>query len=701
MSDPVRLIAAPEPRPIALPSISGIRPRLLYGCTIFLSAFLLFQVQPVIAKKILPWFGGSAAVWSTCLVFFQILLLLGYLYAYWLFRYFGPKKQALLHLILLGASVLLLPIIPDATWKPHGGEEPTIRILGLLAATIGLPYFLLSTTGPLLQAWYARSFAGAAPYRFFALSNVGSVLALLSYPMIVEPILTTRHQAVSWSLAYAAFVLLCGALALRLWREDSPGGAEILAIDRLRPRWRQYLLWIALAACPSALLLAVTNHLCQDVASIPFLWVLPLALYLLSFVVCFGGMNWYRRNPELLAVALGSMTYALSNDYDDTTLKIIVFSGGLFICCMFCHGELARLKPDPRFLTSFYLMCALGGATGGAFVALLAPHVFRGYFELPLGIAACAVLFLVVIRDHSSRTLHGIRWRVTWLVLLGLTLVLIAYLSVKSHELKSESRVMARNFYGVLRIIDLGEGEGESSMRKLMHGGIIHGKQYLSPKRRRQATTYYGPESGVGLALLDRDEGIPQRVGVIGLGAGTLASYGRPGDYYRFYEINPLVVKLANSEFSFLKDSEARIEVTLGDARVSLEREPAQNFDVLAVDAFSSDSIPVHLLTREAFDLYFRHLKPRGILAVHVSNRYLNLSPVVQREAENLRKETLLVDSNEDEDNSIFEATWVLLANRREIFEKPAFKNAGSTPEDKSSVRLWTDDFSNLLTIVK
>ena len=671
---------------------------LLYALTIFSSAFLLFQVQPIIARMILPWFGGSAAVWATCMLFFQVVLLLGYLYAHWSIRYLRPKQQAILHVVLLGLSILLLPVTPNPSWKPSGGEDPVLQIVGLLAIAVGLPYFLLSTTGPLVQAWYARAYRVAFPYRLFALSNFGSMLALLSYPVLVEPRVAAHHQSQGWSAAFGFFAVLCAAAALHSARKPEPApavwGGEAGEAEAQAPAWSLQLLWMALAACASTLLLAVTNHVCQNVAAIPFLWILPLAIYLLSFILCFDSEIWYRRKlfAGLLAVALGGMCYALTEWQGSETVKIVIplFSAGLFICCMFCHGELARLKPHSRYLTSFYLMVSLGGALGGLFVGWLAPHLFHGYFELPVGILACTLLAVVVFRDLS-------KWMsMAWA---ALAITVLVFLSLKERDTAAGARLLVRNFYGGLRVTDSGDLQKGDAMRTLVHGTITHGLQLLTPELRRLPTTYYGKQSGVGLAIENcRHSG--ERVGVIGLGVGTLASYGRPGDYYRFYEINPLVIQVARREFSYLRDCPAQVEVVLGDARLSLEREADQNFDVLAVDAFSSDSIPVHLLTREAFQLYFGHLKPEGVLAVHISNNHLDLAPVVQSLASALHKEALLFDTDDDE-QEVYGATWVLLAGPGEVLRKPAFQQAGSPLEPRAGLRLWTDDYSNLFQILK
>lgn len=707
--------AMPPSGGFAAPQRSPDRLVLLYGVTVFLSAFLLFQVEPIIAKIILPWFGGSAAVWTVCLLFFQLELLLGYLYAHGIVRYLRRAAQARTHALLLGLSLFVLPILPSDTWKSTGGaHDPSLRILLLLLAAVGLPYFLLSATSPLLQAWYARDHSGVAPYRLFSLSNAGSMLALISYPVMVEPVFSTRHQATGWSAVYAGVALLCATLALRRRSEMIAGGttkappgfrAGPQAGRRARPAWTLQTLWVALAACASALLLAITNHLSQNVAAVPFLWVLPLSVYLLSFVLCFEGRGWYRRNMflKLCGVALGSMAYALSPDFANSSLYLLIplYTAGLFVCCMVCHGEMERLKPHPDHLTSFYLAVALGGAVGGLFVGLVAPRIFDGYFELPFAIAACGVLVLIAIRRDSSGTFYESRWKPVWLMLIGLWGALAVDLAQQVRAQTADARVMVRNFYGSLRVTDSDELEPADEKRKLMNGTIEHGSQFVEAQRRRLPTTYYGPESGVGIALHEAGIRGSIHVGVIGLGVGTLAAYGRRGDDYTFYEINPLVTRLAETQFTFLKDSAASIDVVPGDARLSLERDRPQNFDVLAVDAFTSDSIPVHLLTREAFALYFHHLKPGGILAVHVSNRYLDLRPVVLAEAESIRKLTAVVESKRNEDKGTFRATWVLATDNREFLEGREVKMALGPFEARGKPQVWTDDYSNLLRILK
>ncbi|MBW3623197.1 MAG: fused MFS/spermidine synthase [Armatimonadetes bacterium] len=674
----------------------------MWATTIFLSAFLLFQVQPILAKAILPWFGGSAAVWTTCILFFQSFLLLGYLYAHGSFRYLRPKTQSVLHLSLLGLSLAFLPVLPRDTLKPTGSEDPTLRILLLLAVTVGLPYFLLSTTGPLLQAWYAARRTAASPkesfpYRLYALSNAGSMLALLTYPILAEPLLTTRQQSLFWSVGYGFFTLLCGLLAFRSRHDLREGGApgdrfaEPLKDDR--PSWKLHLVWVAYAACSSALLLAVTNHLSHNVASIPFLWILPLSLYLLSFIVCFSGAGWRWSRLTLLLppAALGGMAFLLSEEFTYAPPRDILlpFTLGFFVLCILCHGEIARLKPPPRHLTSFYLMISLGGALGGLFVAVLAPLLFVGYIELPLALAGCALLAWLTLYRYPKKS-----WRApAEFVKAGAVLVLLAYLFTVSQGTTDGYRWSARNFYGMMRVKDEGNLADESAVRKFYSGSILHGRQYLHPKHRREPLTYYTAETGIGRLFRAWEGRGPKRVGVIGLGAGSLASYGRPGDVFRMYEINPLVIRMAWEQFTFLRDTPAKVEVVPGDARLALEREPNQRFDVLVMDAFFSDAVPVHLLTREAFEQYFRHLKKDGVLAVNISNKYLDLRPVIERAADAMGKEARLVTEAGP--------SWALLTERGELFRHPAFAGVTETLEWREGFRIWTDDYSNLFQILK
>jgi len=673
----------------------------LYAATIFLSAFLLFQVQPLIAKVILPWFGGSAAVWSAALLFFQVVLLGGYAYAHSAIRYLTGRAQMVVHVVLLAGSCALLPILPSPAWKPSGAGDPTWRILALLAATIGLPYFLLSATSPLLQAWFVRRSGSAMPYRLFALSNFGSLLGLLSFPFLVEPQLTSRQQAYTWSGAYVLFALLCASAA---WvsRRDSAAASPAEAAGAApveRPTVGQLLLWVALAACASTLLVAVTSHLTQNVAPIPLLWVVPLALYLATFILAFESDRAYRRwiFPPLLAPMLGLMAYLMYEDSGNAPIKWIIpaFAVGLFICCMVCHGELARRKPAARYLTLFYLMVSLGGALGGLFVALVAPRVFHSYLELPVGLVACAVLAAIVLWNVEIPNLGA---RVLRVALVGVAGVLAVSLAWQEYLNAEGHRLMARNFYGVLRVLD----NADAAERVLFHGTIKHGSQFLDAARRYRPTTYYGPNSGIGRALRALQAQGPIRVGIVGLGAGVLSTYGRAGDVYRIYEINPLVEQIAQTEFTLYAHSPADKRILLGDGRLVLERQESQQFDLLIADAFSGDAPPVHLLTREALALYFRHLTPDGVLVLNITNRYLDLVPVTARGAQNFGKQAMVVDDPGDAANHLSPSTFVLLTSDPALFKSPSFATADITQAAAPPrFRTWTDAYSNAFQLLK
>jgi len=687
----------------------------LFAATIFLGSFLLFQVELIIAKIILPWFGGTAAVWTTCLLFFQIMLLLGYLYAHGLAQYFRPKSQFLIHLVLLGAAALLLPILPGASWKPSGAEEPLLRILILLTAVVGLPFFLLSSTSPLLSIWFARAFPGSSPYRLYALSNLGSMLGLLSYPTLVEPYLPIRAQAHGWSGAFLAFSAMCvlaskkGTFAPLRDLPTLPGPAVGQEATPFPPPGAgQWFFWIALPACGSVLLLGVTNHITQNVAAIPFLWVLPLSLYLISFTLAFWGPTLYPRvfYMPLLAVSILGMEVLFTAPFIVAPLMILlpVFCIGLFAGCMVCHGELARMAPDPRYLTLYYLAIAAGGALGGIFVGVAAPLFFRTTYELPLGIAACAILALgsSVRNPGGNSREQGRRLQRALLILAsGISIAVAGYLIFMIFQPPKGLRLLDRNFFGVLKVADTGTPGDRNSRRILSHGSINHGAQFLQPDRRREPITYFHPDSGVGLAIRSRGFSNPLRVGIIGLGAGIIAANGRTGDVYRFYEINPLMVKIAKTEFTYLRDSRAEVEVILGDARLSLEREPQQNYDVLIVDAFSGDAIPIHLLTREALQQYLRHIKKDGILALHISNRYIDLKPVIQRLAEKVGMEAIAVNTAGNPEIGAEAAEWILLSAARETLEKPPLRGAGKALHRTLDVRMWTDDYSSLFGLLK
>jgi SAM-dependent methyltransferase len=679
---------------------------IIYALTIFVSAFLLFLIQPVIAKQILPWFGGSAAVWTTCLVFFQCALLAGYFYSDWTTRKLSVTQQAWLHIGLTLVALALLPIVPDTAWKPQGDEQPSLRILLLLTATIGLPYFLLATTSPLVQAWFARAYPGASPYRLFALSNFASMLALIGYPFFIEPWIATRQQAVGWSAGFGLFALLIAASAwfgLRTARAEAraqAGGAASGAPPP--PAWSEKALWVSFSALGSILLLAVSNHLTQNISSIPLLWIVPLVLYLITFILCFdakeGRTGWYQRALflPLLAIAVLAMSWTLADKDMHFRLywQIGLFLAGLFIACMVCHGELVAHKPHPAHLTQFYLMVSVGGAMGALLVGVIAPLTLPAYFELEIGIVLVAGLVTLSLwrRMHWAFVVLGA-------LITGASIGGAVYTIAQFRE---DVVVMTRNFYGTLRVKEYNPPDVEYRKRSLVHGAILHGDQYMDPPYNRSATTYYKAASGIGRILLLKEKqrpDVPRRIGVIGLGTGTIATYGNKGDVMRFYDINPAVVTIAKRDFTYLKDSEASIEISLGDARLNLEREPPQNFDVLAVDAFSSDSIPVHLITLEAVAIYEKHLKPDGVIAFHVSNRFLDLKPVVQQIADKRGLHVAWVRDTYDDGSTT--SDWVLLSRANGQFLKPEILDASYIIAPQPGWRLWTDDFNNLVQVMK
>jgi hypothetical protein len=714
-----------------------------YAIAVSLSAFLLFQIQPLIAKHILPWFGGSPAVWTTCLLFFQVLLLGGYAYAFWISGWRNTRRQCMLHIILLVAFLFLLPVIPNEIWKPEGNEYPVWRIVGLLTVTVGGPYFVLSTTGPLLQAWFKIRYPDRSPYRLYALSNAGSLLGLVTYPFLFEPFLTRKAQAFSWSGSYVAFVLACGWCAWYLLRsgqnvstvahssaatdrhfaqdksQDNPGtgptdynglqrGNE--AQDTGRPCTASIVSWLLMSAVGSALLLSTTNQMCQNVASVPFLWVLPLSLYLTTFIIAFEGRDLYRRMwclPLLaFSLILTSVILYLGTDVP-MLLQIVIYTIALFAGCMTCHGELARFKPDPKYLTLFYLSVAGGGALGGIFVAVASPFMFSGYWEYHISIGAVGALVLLVLYfDHESDLHHGKRISV-WLLIAVLYSGLVTALVYASKFEQHDTLVSARSFYGVLNIYEW-EDEEKGLYREMYHGSIIHGTQYEKDPWRNMPTTYYGKGTGVWMAVeqhpsrLDKN---PLRIGVIGLGTGTIASLGRQGDTILFYEINPDVIRLSEEWFSYRQDSHAQIEIVLGDARIQLERELAsgqgQKFDILVADAFSSDAIPVHLLTVECAATYRSHLKDNGILAIHISNEYIDLLPVAIGMAEHIGWEAVIVESSEDQDKLVWESTWVLITQNKDFLNSEDIRKAWMKEKDNSPAPLlWTDEYASLLHVL-
>ena len=685
------------------------------AATTLISAFLLFQVQPLICKAILPWFGGSPAVWSTGVLFFQTLLFCGYAYAHFSEHLLGPRAQAALHLGLIAAALASLPILPGSGWKPLDGSDPTWRILGLLAFTVGMPYFILSSTGPLVQAWFARAYPAASPYRLYALSNVGSLAALISYPFLFEPIYGVGQQAHLWSGAFLLFAASCGLAVAWNYRHRRPrampapvagpveGGAP--PQSPVTGPFRR-ILWLALPALASLMLLAATNHVCQDVAAIPFLWIVPLGLYLLSFILCFDRPRWYRRGPFAAAAALAVLAVAGIGEVQDLfdqyghpftfVHELILYFSALFLLCMVCHGELVRMRPGPRHLTEFYLMVSAGGALGGVFVSLISPQIFSTYLEWVIGLVVSYVLAVSVLIG----AVIGRGRRRLWPALAGAMAAVAGLVGIVKWQSDEDTPVaITRNFYGVVSVWEVHRDDPERHRFSMLHGRVSHGRQFASPDKRRIATTYYHDRSGVGRALDYLGERGPLRVGAVGLGVGTLATYARPGDDYRFYEINPEVLRLARAHFTYLADCKGTCEVAMGDARLSLGREAPQGFDVLILDAFSGDSIPTHLLTVEAFDVYRRHLEADGVLAVHITNSYLNLAPVVRRLGDHFGLKATRIYSEGSSERLTFDSDWMLLTRDEALLAAiPPTPTPRAEPDPL--VPLWTDQYSNLFQIL-
>ena len=684
---------------------------------IFTGALLLFLVQPIMSKMILPWFGGAPNVWTTCMLFFQTVLVLGYLYAHILATRLSPKSQFGLHCLLLFVSVLSLPILVNESWKPEGGEDPVLQILMLLSATVGLPYFLLSSTGPLVQSWFAARLPGQSPYRLYALSNVGSMLALISFPFLVEVLLDSNGQSWMWTLIYvfySAVILFVG------WQYKNVNGttlsdhkaeSEGQSISRMHVTG-----WFLFPAMASVMFLAITNYLCQDVAVIPFLWISPLAIYLLSFILCFDHPRWYNRrffaSLSVLGITYISLLYyrdiadiflfnpiglenLLTDLYDNMLLRFVVALGVLFSICMMCHGELTRCKPEAGRLTQFYLSISVGGALGGLFVSVVCPLVFTGYVEYHLGlVAAFLIAAVILIKEVIGK---GSLKQACITLLVGLA----AGLNVGAQWdiLQVDHIAASRNFYGTLRVVQKDELGVMPAQRRLVHGRIIHGVQLADTGQHGTPTSYYNAESGVATTLKLMHEREAIHVGVVGLGVGTLATYGREDDQYTFFEINPAVVDYANEHFTFLSKTKAQINTIVADGRLGLESLDEEVLDLLVIDAFSSDSIPAHLLTVEAMEIYQRVVKDDGLIALHLSNNHLNLLPVVVNAADHLRLAFRAFKTPGNPEVAADNALWVIVGEDQNVMQQLRTMGVGGyTPsvQDAKHVPLWTDKYSSL-----
>lgn len=726
-----------------------------YGLTLLVSATLLFMVQPMFAKMVLPLLGGTPAVWNTCMVFYQGALLAGYIYAHTATSRLGVRRQSAAHLgLLILAAALALPLGVAPGWTPPAGGNPVPGLLLLLLASVGLPFFVVSTTAPLLQKWFAHTGHAAArdPYFLYGASNLGSMMALLSYPLVVEPFLSLRQQAWAWAGGYLVLAGFIAACAVMLWRSPVEIPPAAAAVDS-NPHgdagselltWGRRARWVLLSLVPSSLLLGVTTYISTDIAAVPLLWVIPLALYLLTFVLVCA-----RRPPlshdfmvrlepiGIMALVLLFLLQVETGPWPLIALHLTAF----FLIAMVCHGELMRLRPAASHLTEFYLWMSVGGVLGGMFNALAAPLIFRSLAEYPLMVAAACFLrpgswggkqpvrlldFLLVLAQGAlvvgalrapgvmdSSFLRGgiialLAGLVAWFSYrfrnrpLGFGLGMGALLLAGSLTLNPGSRTLfaERNFFGMLQV----KLDDSGSYHLLTHGTTLHGAQSLEPDRFREPLTYYHPTGPLGQVFAAFSPKLAQgRIAIIGLGTGSIAGYGRPGQHYTFYEIDPAVAKIAQDPryFTFLQDCPAAVEVILGDGRLALQQAPDASCDLIILDAFSSDAIPVHLVTREALKVYLSKLRDGGILTCHITNRYLDLIPVIGSLARDaglacmVRKDFPLIENSPRKSPSL----WAVLA-RQPADLAPLAADPRWRPLDGGNA-LWTDDFSNILAVFK
>jgi hypothetical protein len=671
--------------------------RLLYGGAVFLAAFLLFLVEPIVAKQLLPAFGGSAAVWLTCLVFFQTALLAGYAYAHWVARRSHQRGQIGLYIaLLLAAGVTAL------MWSFRSGSlflaptHPFGMIFLALLLSIGLPFLLLASTSPLLQAWLARREQDRIPYRLFALSNLASLLALALYPTVVEPHLTLRMQRVLWSCGFVCFVALTGTLAWGMRDKAAPPAAnDERDEDRSPASVRSKCLWLLLPLVASMQLCAVTGYLTANIAAIPLLWVLPLAAYLITLIVAFEYARFVPRPvlTRLLAVMLAGLAYMLAKA--DASLPVSVgiafFLVEMVLACLYCHVEAYALRPRAaKDLTMFYLMFAAGGAIGSFLVSIASPLLFSSNYDVAISFFATALVAILVVWPASWSE------RALWSAGAAMLLYVLVLLHAAYHR---DTLFSIRNFYASLRVKQTYD-RNQQWARTLTNGTIQHGTQIFTPALMRTPTSYYAVDSGVGLALRYCCADRARNVGIVGLGAGTIAAYGRPGDHMRFYEINPAVEPIAQHLFTYLRDSPAQISFVDGDARTSLAQEAPQHFDVLVIDAFTGDAIPLHLLTREAVAIYRKHLAPGGVLAFHISNQHVELEPAIYLLAQAAGMQARTVQSLVNDQRGEFNATWILMTDNSALLALPEIAEHSWPTEPRKGLRLWTDDYSSLLALL-
>jgi len=674
------------------------RTRILFGTAVFLAAFLLFLVEPIVARQLLPLLGGSAAVWITCLVFFQTALLCAYWYAHWLARH--PRWQ--LHLALLAASVVLGALWAFGGISPStGAAHPVSTIFLALSLWIGLPFLALGATSPLLQFWWSRIEGGAIPYRLFALSNLASLLALGSYPTLIEPHLTLHTQRAAWFAGFLLFVALAGLLTLRsraakeLSTQLSTEASAATSAPEA-PRANK-LLWLLLPMGASMQLSAVTSYITANIAPIPLLWILPLGVYLLSIILAFEFPRLLPRGilVRFLAVMLGGLAYMMAQVDHSVPIAIGIsfFLVELLVAGLFLHAEAYRLRPQRTSeSTIFYLLFAAGGALGSFLIGIAAPLVFDFNYDLAI------TFFITALLALAATWRSGWPQRVLWSAASIMLLVLTIWIA---GVYQRGTMLAVRNFYAALRVKQ-NFGFPGATLRTLTNGSIEHGTQIFgTDAQRKTPTTYYAQDSGVGLALRFCCQGRPRVIGVIGLGAGTIAAYGQPGDRIRFYEINPAVVPIAQNVFTYIRESGGAVTIVGGDARTELTREPPQQFDVLAVDAFTGDAIPLHLLTTEALALYRKHLARGGIIAFHISNQHVDLEPALALLAQSAGMKAMRFSSAANDDRDEFGAYWVLLTDDAAFFAQPDVAAAGRAPVFRPGLRLWTDDYSSLLPLLE
>ena len=698
--------------------------------TIFAAAFLLFSLQPLVGKIVLPRFGGSAAVWSVCLVFFQTALLAGYALAYGVAK-LRPKQQIAVYALLWLAAALLASVPVGDVWRLTWFDNPAGELLLKLMRFVALPCILVGSVSILVQVW-ARLSGVKDPYAFYAVSNIGSLGALLAYPTLIEPNLSVPVSAAAWTWGFRIVALLIAALSLAVWmaRPAQEGEHEAVDSDSPRPRWWMALAWMFLSAVGSGYLVSFTSRITQDIAPIPMLWIIPLSLYLITFIVCFGGM--YRREwvlpLALIAFALNTfitLHYGWSDlgferkmlgysvSMSGVNIGLTLGSASFFLLVMLLHGELYALRPAARFLSRYYLFISAGGAIGGAFVSLAAPFLFKVQFEYPLLLTlALAVLFTVTM-VHGTRLLQNF-----WLNLVATIGIIATGLGFTFGKMAAPQAFVGngieiafyRNTYGPMRV------ETSANRKSFLHGTTTHGTQLTDGNAALRPISYYSDQSAVGVVykfLTEDEKRNPLRIGAIGLGVGTLAAYARsapyadaaPGDRaVIFYELDPEVAQIARKHFTYLTQAAPNVPaIHFGDARTTLEQQPPQEFDMLVVDAFTGDGIPIHLLTREALELYLRHIKPEGVILFHISNRYLRLEAVLGNAAHALGLEALTVDHNAESDD-IDSSTYIVVSRRKlplmtQNWEDGGKTTIGTTIRD-SSLRLWTDDYSNLFSVV-